>query len=184
MVHAALWKLASRPHFLRLRPGLFWLGRREVATWDWRRDLAWSPRRSRPGSDVATWPGQGLGQFGVATWSFKVATWDRLPGRVATSASPASARLALVVRVTCARPVGCALSSAHDLGTARATWFLGVRTVHTTQFCDSALFRVTVWILFMDTVHEHCSHDKKKYKIFKKLLVYDLKYKIFILKLL
>ena len=38
-----------------------------------------------------------------------------------------------------------------------ATWFLGVRTMHTTQFCDSALFRVTVWTLFMDTVHEHCS---------------------------
>ena len=39
---------------------------------------------------------------------------------------------------------------------ARATWFLGACTVHTTQFCDSALFRVTVWIQFMDTVHEHC----------------------------
>ena len=29
-----LLKLLSRPHFLRLRPGWFWLGRREVATWD------------------------------------------------------------------------------------------------------------------------------------------------------
>ena len=98
-----------------------------------------------------------VGQFGVATWSFEVATWGRLPGRVATSAHPASALPALAVLVTCARPIGCARSSAHDLGTTRATWFLGVRTVHTTQFGDSALFRVTVWTLFMDTVHEHCS---------------------------
>ena len=51
----------------------------------------------------------------------------------------------------CARSVG-------------ATWFLGVRTVHTTQFCDSALFRVTVWTLFMDTVREHCSQGVKKNK--------------------
>ena len=29
---------------------------------------------SRPGRNIATWPGQGLGQFGVATWSFEVAT--------------------------------------------------------------------------------------------------------------
>ena len=38
----------------------------------------------------------------------------------------------------------------------------------------------------MDTVHEHCSQGKKKkeYKIFKNFLMYDLKYKIFILKLL
>ena len=41
-------------------------------------------------------------------------------------------------------------------------WYLGVRTVHTTQFCDSALFRVTVWTLLMETVHEHCSQGKKK----------------------
>ena len=61
-----------------------------------------------------------VGQFGVATWSFEVATWGKLPGRVATSARPTSARLVLAVHVTCARPVGCALSSANDLGTARA----------------------------------------------------------------
>ena len=37
----------------------------------------------------------------------------------------------------------------------------------------------------MDTVHEHCSQGKKKkYKIFKNFLVYDLIYKIFILHLL
>ena len=59
-----------------------------------------------------------MGQFGVATWSFEVATWGRQPGCVATSARPASARPGMAVRVTCARQVSCALSSAHDLGTA------------------------------------------------------------------
>ena len=109
-----------------------------------------------------------VGQFGFATWSFEVATWGRLPGLVATSARPASARPALVAHVTCARPVGCAHSSAHDLGTA--TWVLGVRIVHPNQFCDRALFR---------SLFEHCSQGKKK-----KILVYDLIYKIFIWKLL
>ena len=61
-----------------------------------------------------------MGQFGVATWSFEVSTWGRLLGRVATSARQASARPVLAVRMTCARLVGCALSSAHDLGTAHA----------------------------------------------------------------
>ena len=61
--------------------------------------------------------------------------------------------------------------------------------MHTTQFCDSALFRVTVW----DIVHEHCSQSKKKkrkekkrkekYKNSKNFLVCDLKYGIFILHL-
>ena len=41
-----------------------------------------------------------VGQFGVSTWSFEVVTWGRLPGYVATSARPASARPALAVRVT------------------------------------------------------------------------------------
>ena len=50
-------ELTSRPVLLGI----------DVATWGWRRDLAWLSMRSRPGSDVATWPGQGLGQFGVAT---------------------------------------------------------------------------------------------------------------------
>ena len=74
-------------------------------------------------------------------------------------------RPALAVHATCAGPVGCARGSAHDLGTVRsvrAIWFLGVGTVHPTQFCDSELFRVTVWTLFMDTVHKHCSQSKKK----------------------
>ena len=70
--------------------------------------------------NVATWPWQGLGQIGVTTWSFEVATRGRLPGRVPTSARPTSVQPALAVCVTCARSVGCALSSAHDLGIARA----------------------------------------------------------------
>ena len=49
---------------LTSRPGLLGI---DVATWGWRRDLAWLSGRSRPGSVVATWPGQGLGLFGVAT---------------------------------------------------------------------------------------------------------------------
>ena len=36
----------------------------------------------------------------------------------------------------------------------------------------------------MDTVHEHCSQEKKSTKILKKFLVYDLIYEIFILHLL
>ena len=50
---------------LTSRPGLLGI---DVARWGWRRDLAWLSGRSRPGSDVVTWPGQGLGKFGVATW--------------------------------------------------------------------------------------------------------------------
>ena len=40
---------------------------------------------------------------------------------------------------------------------------------------------VTIWTLFMDTVH---SKKKKEYRIFKNFLVGDLIYKIFILHLL
>ena len=38
---------------LMSRPGLLGI---EVATWGWRRDLAWSSKRSRPGKEVGTWP--------------------------------------------------------------------------------------------------------------------------------
>ena len=87
----------SRPHFF------------EVATWAvsvGQKGGRGMDLTSRPGlvvQEVATWLGQGLGQFGVATWG-------RLPA----------------------------------------------------LFC--LLFRVTVWTLFMDTVHEHCSQGKKKKK--------------------
>ena len=70
----------------------------------------------------------------------------------ARTTAPARAHELGAERATCERPACCARSSAHDMGTARsvhATWVLGVRTVHPTQFCDSALFRVTV--------HGHCS---------------------------
>ena len=134
-------------------------------------------------------------EVGVATPFFEVATWVFLveqkggrdmgltsgPGlvvqKVATCALDLSARRALAARATYARPACCARSSTHDMGTACATWVLGVHIVHPTQFCDSTLFKVTVWTLFMDTVHR----VKKKFKIF---LGGDLIYEIFILHLL
>ena len=89
----------------------------------------------------------------VATWN-NVATW---PGAgflgVSRQVHAQHARDLRWLRATCARQASCARSSAH----VRATWVLGVRTVHPTQFCDSVLFRVTVWTLFMNTVQEHCS---------------------------
>ena len=120
-----------------------------------------------------------MGQFGVATWSFEVATWGRLPGRVTTSARPT-----LAVCVTCARPVGCARSSAHDLGTARAVcarlgfWVCALCTQPSfvTRHCSGH---------YLNIVHRVFQKKKKKdYKIFKNVVVYDLKYEILILKLL
>ena len=106
-------------------------------------------------------------------------TWGKLPGRVATNARPASARPALAVRVTCARPVDCTLNSAHDLGTACAVCARpGFLVCAQPNFVIVHCLGVTIWILFVDTVHEHYSKGKKK------CLVYDLKYEIFILKLL
>ena len=71
-----------------------------------------------------------VGQFGVATWSFEVATWGRLPGRVATSTRPASTRPALAcaryardqLAVRAAAPTTWALHTqcAHDLGSGCA----------------------------------------------------------------
>ena len=118
-------------------------------------------------------------------------TWGRLPGRVATNTRSASVRPALTVRVTCARPVGCACSSAHDLGTARAAcvrpgfWVCALCTQPSfvTVHCLGSLFGYCSWTLFMSTVHR-VKKKKKEYKIFKNCLVYDLKYELFILKLL
>ena len=82
-----------------------------------------------------------VGQFGVATWSFEVATWGRLSGCVATNALSAGVR-----------PVGRARSSSHDLGTARAVcarpgfWVCAVCTQP--SFVTVHYFRVTVWTLF------------------------------------
>ena len=150
---------------------MVWLGLRSrlevgVATWlGWRPAFGvaeghW-PLRSRPRFEVATWPIE----IGVTTWfvqigrkrsrdpvlrSREVATWPRLlaglvsrPGLWVTIGQAQQEQLRTATR---ARPGNCACS-------VRVTWVLGVRTVHTTQFCDSALFRVTVWI----TVHGHCS---------------------------
>ena len=130
-------------------------------------------RRVRPRLGVATWPGQGLGQSG-----------RDLDFDVATSARPASARPALAVPATCTRPACCERSSAHNLGTARAMcarpgfWVCVMCTQPSfvTVHCLGSLFGHCSWTLFTGL--------KKKYKIFKICLVYDLKYKIFILKLL
>ena len=72
--------------FLRSRPGLFWLGRREVATWifgvaTWKshcgqkrgRDMKLMLRHRVVFRRVATWPWQGLGQSG-RDLDFDVAT--------------------------------------------------------------------------------------------------------------
>ena len=117
--------------------------------------------RSRHGVDVATW---------LSCSGGRDLAWGRLLGRVETSARPACAQPALAARATCTRQAYYARSSAHDMGTMHATWVLGVRTVHPTQFCDSALFRVTVWTMFMDTVQEHCSQSTKFLKIFLRVI--------------
>ena len=84
-------------------------------------------RRSRPGNDVATWHGAGQGRE-VATCARDM----RATSRLCAQQRP--------------RPGHCARS-------VSSTWVLGVRTMHPTQFCFSALFAVTVWV----TVHGHCS---------------------------
>ena len=88
--------------------------------------------------------------------------------RLASTTWALGARPAHAERATCA---GCARHARDQLAVRaaapttwplRATWVLGVHTVHPNQFCGSALFRVTVWTLFMDTVQEHCSYGKKR----------------------
>ena len=147
----------------------------DVVTWFW---LAFGSWCRDPIFGVATWAvlvgqkgGRDMGLMSrpglvvqeVATWERCCdLAWGRLPWRVATSARPACARPALAARATsllCAQQLP---RHGHCARSVRATWVLGVRTVHPTQFCDSALFRVTVWTLFMDTVQEHYSQGKKK----------------------
>ena len=134
-----LLKLVSRPHFYGRDLGGF----------------GWAEGRSRHGIDVATWlsclggrdmemmsrPGLGLGkgrrsQLAPTTWAL-----GARPAHAERATYAGCARDMRSTRLLCAqqcpRPEHCARS-------VRTTWFLGVRTVHTTQFCDSALFRVTV----------------------------------------
>ena len=133
-------------------------------------------------------------EIGVTTPFFEVATWAVLvgqkggrdlsprPGRYARDLRTLSTRPVLAVHVTSARPVGCAHCSAHNLGTARAVcerprfWVCALCTQPSfvTVHCSGSLFMT----LFMNTVHRDL---KKKYKNFKKIFVYDLKYNIFIL---
>ena len=100
-----------------------------------------------------------VGQFGVATWS-------RLPGRVATSARPACTRPELAVRATSRLCTQQRPRLGHYSRSVCATWFLGVRTVPQPSFgtvhCLGSLFGYCSWALFMSTVHR----VKKNLKIF------------------
>ena len=94
------------------------------------------------------------GFWGVTAWAGR----DKCtPSMRATCASCARDMHATSLLCTQQRP-----QHGHCAHSVRATWVLGVRTVHPTQFRNSALFRVTVWTLFMNTVHEHYSQSKKK----------------------
>ena len=135
------------------------------------RDLggfSWAEGRSRHGIDVATWlscpGGRDLGTMSRLGLGMDEGERSRhAPTTWALCARPAHAERATCAscaRDMCATSLLCAQQRprpGHCARSVRATWFLGVHTVHTTQFCDSALFRVTVWTLFIDTVHEHCS---------------------------
>ena len=178
--------------FLWLQPGLFWLGRREVAIWifcvaTWKshcvqkrgRDMKLMSRHRIISRRVATW-----------FWCYDLA-WDWAreggcdlrpwPRRYARDLRTLSARPALAVGATGPRPACCARSSAHDLGTARAVcarpgfWVcvLCTQPSFVTVHCLGSLFKRTVHMV-----------KKKEYKIFKNSLMYDLIYKIIILKLL
>ena len=83
------------------------------------------------------------------------------PGHYARDLRTLSARPAMAVRATSLLCAQQRPRYGHYACSVCATWVLGVRTVHPTQFYDSALFRVAVWTLFTDIVQEHCSQEKK-----------------------
>ena len=74
------------------------------------------------------------------------------PGRYDRDLRTLSARLALAMRATGARPVGCARSSAHDLGTARAVCVRPRFWVCT--LCTQPSF---VTVHFLGSLFGHCS---------------------------
>ena len=135
--------MKSRPHF----------GGRDLISLAGRKGGRDMWLASRPGlvvQEVATRKGSRYLAWGLAGETksrpcFEVATWDKLPGRVATSARPTCVRLAHAELATCA---GCARDMhatsllcaqqrpqpGHCARSVRATWVLGVRTVHPTQF--------------------------------------------------
>ena len=78
------------------------------------------------------------------------------------------------------------LASRHGLVVQEVATLKRSRDLACSVWCrDLDTVPVTVWILFMVTIHEHYSHVKKyEYNIFKNFLLYDLIYKIFILHLL
>ena len=92
------------------------------------------------------------------------------------------------LRWLCKRPGRCPRSSAHDMSIACAVclrpglWVCAQCTQPSfdSVHCLHSLFGHCSWTLFTSTVHR----VKKKNKNFKNFLVYDLIYKIFILKLL
>ena len=110
---------------------------KRVATWFRCRDLAWGWAREG-GRDMRP-----------------------RPGRYARDLRTLSAPPVLAVRVTCARVVGCALSSAHYLGTTSAAcarpgfWVCALCTQPSfvTVHCLGSLFGHCSWTLFMSTVH-------------------------------
>ena len=118
------------------------------------------------GSQAVTWilmsqprPSVGV-QFGVATWSFEVATWNRLPGRVVTSARLTCARPAHTECVTCA---SCARDQSVVRTTAPTTWALRAQCARDlVSWCahcahNPVLCQCTVQVTVLTTVHEHCS---------------------------
>ena len=132
---------------------LWWFG---VATKVLGRDRGVSMGRAKAGRDIDLRSRPRLLKLGVTTWALGrnlgqdawACRYQRTPSKRATYAGCARDMRTTVRPCVqqCPRP-------GHYARSVRATWFLGVRTVHTTQFCDNALFKVTVWTLFMSTVH-------------------------------
>ena len=143
-------------------------------TWGWRRDLAWSSRRSRLGKEVSTW---------TRVWQVKRSHDPVLRSRPGTGClgllRPAHAQHARDLHKPArdqapmrAQPACRARSSAHDLGTARsvrATWVVGC--AHCAP--NPVLIMCTVyshcldhcsWTLFMITVHMVKIKNKKNMK--------------------
>ena len=130
--------------------------------------------RVKAGRDIDLRSRPGLLELGVVTWGL-----GHDGGRRSCARDKACMR---------ARPVCCARSSTHDMGTTRAVcmrpgfWVCALYTQPSfvTVHYLGSLFGHCSWTLFKNTVHR----VKKKYKNFKNFLGGDLIYEIFILNLL